>query len=38
MEDFDAVAQLLPRDDAKNRLFMPVNDYGEFTDEVPDWK
>jgi isoleucyl-tRNA synthetase len=38
MEDFDAVAQFLPRDDAKNRLFMPVNDYGEFTDEVPDRK
>jgi isoleucyl-tRNA synthetase len=38
MEDFDAVAQILPREDSKNRLFMPVNDYGEFTDEVPDRK
>jgi isoleucyl-tRNA synthetase len=38
MDDFDAVAQFLPRDDSKNWLFMPVNEYGEFTDEVPDWK
>jgi isoleucyl-tRNA synthetase len=38
MEDFDAVAQFLPRDDSKNWLFMPVNEYGEFTDEVADWK
>ena len=38
MEDFDAVAQFLPRDDSKNWLFMPVNEYGEFTDEVPDYK
>ena len=38
MDDFNAVAQFLPRDDSKNRLFLPVNDYGEFTDEVPEWK
>jgi isoleucyl-tRNA synthetase len=38
MDDFDAVAQFLPRDDSKSWLFMPVNEYGEFTDEVPDWK
>jgi len=25
-------------DDSKNRLFLPVNDYGEFTDEVPERK
>lgn len=38
MEDFNAVAQFLPREDSKNRLFLPVNEYGEFTDEVPEWK
>ena len=38
IDDFDAVAQFLPRDDSKNWLFMPVNEYGEFTDEVADWK
>ena len=38
VEDYNAVAQFLPRDDSKNRLFLPVNDYGEFTDEVPEWK
>ncbi len=38
VEDFNAVAQFLPRDDSKNRLFLPVNDYGEFTDEVPERK
>lgn len=38
MDDFNAVAQFLPREDSKNRLFLPVNDYGEFTDEVPEWK
>ncbi|MCX6823368.1 MAG: class I tRNA ligase family protein, partial [candidate division SR1 bacterium] len=37
IEDFDAVAQFLPRDDSKDWLFMPVNEYGEFTDDVPDW-
>lgn len=38
MEDYNAVAEFLPRDDSKNWLFLPVNDYGEFTDEVPEWK
>lgn len=38
VDDFNAVAQFLPREDSKNRLFLPVNDYGEFTDEVPEWK
>ena len=38
MEDYNAVAQFLPRDDSKNRLFLPVNEYGEFTDEVPERK
>lgn len=38
MEDFEAVAQILPREDAKNRMFVPVNEYGEFTDEVTDRK
>jgi len=38
MEDYNAVAQFLPRDDSKNWLFLPVNDYGEFTDEVPERK
>lgn len=37
-EDFEAVAQFLPREEAKKRLFLPVNEYGEFTDEVPDRK
>jgi isoleucyl-tRNA synthetase len=36
MEDFNVVAQFLPRDDSKNWLFLPVNDYGEFTEEVPE--
>ncbi len=38
MEDFNAVAQFLPREFAKDRLFLPVNEYGEFTDEVPERK
>lgn len=38
IEDYNAVAQFLPRDDSKNRLFLPVNEYGEFTDEVPERK
>jgi isoleucyl-tRNA synthetase len=37
-EDFNAVAQFMPREFAKDRLFLPVNDYGEFTDEVPERK
>ena len=38
MDDFDAVAQFLPREYSKDWLFMPVNEYGEFTDEVADRK
>lgn len=38
MDDYNAVAEFLPRDDSKNWLFLPVNDYGEFTDEVPERK
>lgn len=38
MDDYNVVAEFLPRDDSKNWLFLPVNDYGEFTDEVSDWK
>jgi len=40
MEDFEAVANILPREDSKNWLFMPVNDFWEFTDQVNDyaWK
>ncbi|MDD3263062.1 MAG: class I tRNA ligase family protein [Candidatus Absconditabacteria bacterium] len=38
MEDFDAVAAFLPREDAKNWLFLPVNEYGEFTDQVPEYQ
>ncbi len=38
MDDYNVVAQFLPRDDSKNWLFLPVNDYGEFTDEVPERK
>ena len=38
MEDYNVVAGFLPRDDSKNRLFLPVNEYGEFTDEVPERK
>lgn len=37
-DDYNAVAQFLPRDESKNWLFLPVNDYGEFTDEVPERK
>ena len=38
VDDYNIVAEFLPRDDSKNRLFLPVNDYGEFTDEVPERK
>jgi isoleucyl-tRNA synthetase len=38
VEDFEAVAQFLPREEAKKWLFLPINEYGEFTDEVPEWK
>jgi isoleucyl-tRNA synthetase len=38
MDDFEAVAQILPREKSKERLFLPVDEYGEFTDEVPERK
>ncbi|MEI6773533.1 MAG: class I tRNA ligase family protein [bacterium] len=38
MDDYNVVAEFLPRDDSKNWLFLPVNEYGEFTDEVPERK
>ncbi|MCK9467032.1 MAG: class I tRNA ligase family protein [Candidatus Absconditabacterales bacterium] len=37
-EDFEVVANIFPRENAKDWLFLPVNDYGEFTDEVDDYK
>ncbi len=37
-EDFEAVATILPREDSKNWLFMPVNDFWEFTEQVDDYK
>ena len=38
-DDFDVVAwNIFPRESAKDRLFLPVDDYGEFTDQVPDYK
>lgn len=37
-DDFDVVKTILPKDDADNRLFLPVNEYGEFTQDVPDRK
>ncbi len=37
-DDFEVVAQRLPREKAKEWLFLPVNEYGEFTDEVPERK
>lgn len=38
MEDFEVVAQILPREKAKDWLFLPVGEYGEFTEEVPERK
>jgi len=37
-DDFDVVKTIFPKDDADSRLFLPVNDYAEFTDDVPNWK
>lgn len=33
-DDFEAVANIFPKDDAKNRLFLPVDEYGEFTSDI----
>jgi len=35
-EDYDAVTKILPKEDSKNWLFITLNDYGEFTNTVPD--
>jgi hypothetical protein len=32
------VANIFPRENAKDWLFLPVDDYGEFTDEVGDYE
>ncbi len=38
-DDFDIVAwNIFPRESAKNWLFLPVDDYGEFTSQVKDYK
>jgi len=37
-DDFNAVAQILPREKSLDRLFLPVDEYGEFTDEVSDYQ
>lgn len=37
-EDFEVVANIFPREEAKDWLFLPVNDYGEFTNQVPDYE
>ncbi len=37
-EDFEVVTDIFPREKAKDRLFLPVNDYGEFTDQVSDYQ
>lgn len=37
-DDFDVVKTVLPKDDADNWLFLPVDEYAEFTADVPNWK
>ena len=37
-DDFNAVANLLGGENSKEWLFMPVDEYGCFTDEVPDYQ
>ncbi len=36
-DDYNLVMSILPAQEAKERLFNPVNDHGEFTDEVSDF-
>jgi len=36
-DDYQLVASVLPKDRAKDWLFAPVDDYGQFTDAVPEW-
>lgn len=38
IEDFEAVANFLPREDAKNWLFIPLNEYWEFTEQVKEYQ
>lgn len=37
-DDYALVSSILPKETPQDWLFNPVNDYGEFTDEVPDWE
>ena len=36
-DDYELVASVLGKDNAQQRLFDPVNEYGEFTDDAPDF-
>lgn len=36
-DDYALVASLLPKDRPQDWLFNPVNDHGEYTDEIPDF-
>ena len=35
-DDYDLVSTIFPREHAQDRLFDPINQYGEFTDMVPE--
>ncbi len=37
VDDYDLICTIFPKDQAQERLFDPVNVYGEFTDAVPDF-
>ncbi|HKL43931.1 MAG TPA: class I tRNA ligase family protein, partial [Candidatus Absconditabacterales bacterium] len=37
-EDFEVVTEIFTRETAKDWLFLPVNEYGEFTEQVGDYK
>ena len=37
-DDFDAVTKILPADKALERMFMPVNEYGEYNELVNDYE
>ena len=37
-DDFDLVKTIFPKDDAQNWLFLPVDEYAEFTEETPNRK
>jgi isoleucyl-tRNA synthetase len=36
-DDYRLVASLLPKDRAQEWLFAPVDEYGQFTEDVPQW-